>query len=72
MRLENLIKPVDEMSHDELMMKIAQIREGRALPSPRSETKIAKKRVKAEDNLRAMFEAMSPAEKEQFMKGLEE
>ena len=71
MRLENLVKPVDEMSHEELMAKIAQIREGRTLPSPRSETKGAKKQAKAEDNLRKMFEAMSPKEKEQFMKGLE-
>ena len=72
MQLKDIVRPIDEMSHDELMNKIAQIREGRTLPAPRAETKRAKSNKKAEEGLRAMFEKMTSKEKEEFMKALEE
>ena len=72
MRLEHIVRSVDQMDHDELMARIDQIREGRTLPAPRTETKRAKQSVKVEDGLRAMFGKMTPEEKKKFLEGLGE
>ncbi len=56
------------MDHDEFQQRLRQIREGRVAPIPVAKTKAAKSTAKAIKNLEALFEGMTPEEKEAFVK----
>lgn len=72
-RLEDLKKSFLEMDPDELRRKIREIREDRVIRKVSGKTKVAKAKVKdtTQTQLAKLLAAMTPDEREAFLKELE-
>lgn len=69
MRTEDLVTSPADLSYDELMQRIANIREARGTtPAKTEDTKKGKRAVKKKAGLKELLEAMTPEERLQFMK----
>jgi len=73
-QLKNLVKPLDQMSDDELIERLRTVRHNREVARPvarkraeRSEAKASRGKMSATEKLLA---GLSPAEREQLLKQL--
>lgn len=79
MQLKDLVKPIDQMTDEELQERLREIRHNRTVARPaarkrveREERKTSRSKVtKAKTGLLALLEAMSEEEKAVFLKQLE-
>lgn len=76
MQLKDITKPISEMSVEELQERLRQIRHNRTVIRPaaakhveRAEKKTSRKNVSAVEKL---LDKMSPSEREEFLKQLEQ
>ncbi len=67
MRIEHIVKDLREMSYEDQLEKIRQVREGRVMPIEPAKTKTRKRAAKTEDSIVASFNKMTPVEKEKFL-----
>lgn len=76
MQLKDLVKPIDQMSDDELLERLREIRHRKTVERPaakarveKAEKKQSRSRMTAMDK---MLAALSPEEQAELMKSLEE